>query len=253
MNFLIFLIYVVIPGIILAIIFSRKHKKNKEKIASMSDEEKKAINVKKHTRNYFTNDTTLPGVKGGAYASLKSDAEYEKIVKSHFSIEETKNRALETLGLDESEITEIDPIFFEDYYFGTDEDIEQFLEYRMNFAPISFNTNYDYLNIMLGIGKDGKLRSSAYQVTWLFSTPKQVCVYQKIFYLHKGETEEINRLFPWKHVTSISTSRKSLKLKGEKRDYFLLNVAGSEPFECTMVPTDKITRAIFAISQKLLE
>ena len=209
---------------------------------------------------YFVQKTVFPG-NANYTGNVKFDTEYDELVKSQVSIDEVKGRAFEKLGLDESELTEIEPIHFENYYYGTEADIEDFLNrisimnaQQMLLRP-SKESIYRQANIIIGEGKDGKLRSSAYQVTWLFTTPKQVCIYVEIIYLHKNEIDEITRQFLWKHIASIHASRKTLKIKGksEKFDTFCLNIAGGEHFECSMIPTDYTSRSINAMKQRLID
>jgi hypothetical protein len=209
---------------------------------------------------YFVKRTSLSGPHpwGGA----KYDDEYDELVKNQISIDEVKTRAFEKLGLDKSELTEIEPIHFENYYFGNDDDIDQFVDVVMSVSTLADNRErkrkWQNANIIMGIGKDGKMRSSAYQVTWLFSTPKQVCIYQEIIYLHKNETDEITRQYLWKHITSITGLRNTLKKKKksgqktEKVDVFQLTVAG-DTFICYMTPTDYTTKSINAMKQRLLD
>ena len=207
---------------------------------------------------YFLQKTVISGT-ANYYGNAKEDVAYDELVKNQISIDEVKTRAFEKLGLDKSELTEIEPIHFEDYYFGYDDDIEQFVTLIVSGRGTSIfesvEQKWKKANIMMGVGRDGKFRSSAYQVTWLFSTQKQVCIYQEIFYLHKNETEENIKKFLWKHVTSINSQRKSLKIgqKQEKIDTLCLNVMGGESFECSMTPTNATNRAINAITQKLSE
>ena len=213
----------------------------------------KNLPVKTRVINYFVNKTVLPGETAWR-GNVKEDGAYDELVKNHININDVKMRAIEKLGLDESELTEIEPFHFENYFFGTDDDISEFMSIK-----VKNEYQYQKANIIIGIGSDGKLRSSAYQVSWLFSTPKQVCIYQEIIYLHKNETDEITRQFLWKHITSITSLRNTLKFKTqsgqgktEKVDVFHLTVAG-DSFTCSMTPTDYTSKAINAMKQRLLD
>jgi len=241
------LILFIFLGGLTVILFSLIKKKSTETI--------KKYPVQTRVIEYFMHNAIIGGRN---YAgSMKYDADYDELVKSQISINDVKTRAFVKLGLDESELTEIEPIHFENYYFGSEDDIDEYVKYSITSSwnrPEQMRNS----NVMIGIGKDGKLRSSVYQVTWLFSTPKQVCVYQEIIYLHKNETDEITRQFLWKHITSMTGLRNTLKIKSqsgqisEKVDVFQLSVAG-DSFICSMTPTDYTTKAINAMKQRLLE
>ena len=84
-----------------------------------------------------------------------SDVDYNELVKSKISNQDFKQKALEKIGLDETELQEIDPVHFENWAFGKD-------------------NNVSYAKR----GKDGVWRSSAYQVSWLFFSSTQVYLYQ---------------------------------------------------------------------------
>ena len=86
---------------------------------------------------YFLND--------GCLQKKPTDQQYDDLVRSMVTEKKLANpqTALDKLGVDESEVTEVKPLFLEGFVFG-DKD---------SYAKI---------------GKDGKWRSSKYQVSWIF-------------------------------------------------------------------------------------
>jgi hypothetical protein len=81
--------------------------------------------------------------KGGFLTKRLTDAEYDNIVASTIKQSDFKQKALAKIGLDESQVNEIEPVNFEGWLFGK----------NVGWAKY---------------GLDNKARSSAYQVTWLF-------------------------------------------------------------------------------------
>jgi hypothetical protein len=228
-----YIIFILITGVVFYFIWYKSQLRGK------NDLEKWVI-------TYFKYYTVFPGYNFTRNVNKKFDAEYDELVKKQISVESIKTKALGKLGLDESELTEIEPIHFEDYYYDLD-DIDE----NSSRSPDA--------NIMIGVGKDGKFRTSAYQVTWLFATAKQICIYQEIFYLHKNESDEITRQFLWKHITSITSLRNTLKItqkngqqKSQKVDVFQVVVPG-DVFTCSMEPTGYTQRAIQAMRQRLVD
>ncbi len=82
----------------------------------------------------------------GCLSKTISDQQYDELVKSQISKLDFKKDALDKIGLDESELQEIEPVNFEGWVYDKE-----------------FNVSYAKM------GKDSKWRSSAYQVSWLFS------------------------------------------------------------------------------------
>jgi len=81
--------------------------------------------------------------KGGFLTKRITDAEYDNIVANTIKESNFKQKALAKIGLDESQVNEIEPVNFEGWLFGK----------NVGWAKY---------------GLDNKARSSAYQITWLF-------------------------------------------------------------------------------------
>lgn len=81
---------------------------------------------------------------GGCLSKTMSDEEYEAAVMAKARSMDFKQKALNKIGLDESQVNEIEPVHFEGYYFDE----------KKTYAKW---------------GKDRKWRSSAYQISWISS------------------------------------------------------------------------------------
>ena len=93
---------------------------------------------------------------GGCFLSKKTtDEEYEGMVMEKAKGVDFKQKALDKIGLDESQVNEVAPIHFEGYLFD--------------------DKTFDFR------GKDSLWRSSHYQTSWIFFSSTQVYVYQYTF------------------------------------------------------------------------
>ena len=111
--------------------------------------------------------------------------------------------ALYKLNLDESQISEVDPVYFEDYYI--DEDNE---------------------NQCRATGRDGVVRTPEYRATWLFGTPNKLCIYRCIIDLLQGSYTEIDDAYFWKNITKLSNSTRIVN--GKSKSYFEIKGANFE-------------------------
>jgi len=196
----------------------------KDRYKNRSDEQKKVI-------RYFCID--------GCFAKTMSDQEYDSLVKSYLSKTNFKQKGLSKVGLDESELKEIDPVTFEGYLFDG----------KKTFAKR---------------GKDGVWRSSAYQVSWLFFSATQVYLYQNTFNLDEDGKKEITEEYFYKDITNFSTTsdtvetaywdpkQKKYLLENVDSNRFALTVPGDK-FYCSMEQNEYTERAIQAMKAKLRE
>lgn len=150
-----------------------------------------------------------------------------------------KQKALNKIGLDESELQEIEPVSFEGYWF---DEKKTFSKY----------------------GKDKKWRSSAYQISWLFFSSTQVYLYQYTFNLDEdGKIEKTEEYF-YKDITNFQTISDTIEAPtwDPKKDKFILvninknrfavTVPGDK-FLCSMEQNEYTERAIQAMKAKLRE
>jgi len=186
--------------------------------------------TQKNVIRYFVND--------GCLQKKMKDEEYDALVQAYVSQQDFKQKALNKIGLDESELKEIEPVHFEGYRF----DKNAFSKY----------------------GKDNKPRSSCYQTSWLFFSASQVYLYQYTFNMDEDGKGETTDEYFYKDITSFSTSSDTVEtkfwipkekkwvLKNVDSHRFQMSVMG-EKFYCALKQTDENERAIQAMKAKLRE
>jgi len=182
---------------------------------------------------------------GGCLGGGLKDAGYDTIVQKYATGTDFKQKALSKIGLDESQISEIDPVHFEGYYFPE--------KGKLYVKP----------------GKDRKWRSNLYQISWLFFSSTQVYVYQYTFNLDEDTKKESTEEYFYKDITNFSTSSDTIEredvlvkvsCKGKPEygrktveyDRFALVVPGAN-FYCSMDRKDDNDQIIQAMKQKLRE
>ena len=109
---------------------------------------------------------------GGCLSKGLSDEEYDSMVMNAARSMDFRQKALNKIGVDESEVKEIEPVHFESYYFT--------------------NKN-DNLN---RFGNDYKWRSSEYMITWVFFGDSQIYVYQYTMNMASGSTIQRLKYIP---------------------------------------------------------
>jgi hypothetical protein len=196
----------------------------KKRYKNRNDEQKKVI-------RYFAVD--------GCLSKTMSDVQYDELVKSTISKQDFKKKALDKIGLDESELKEIDPVHFEGWAYG------KIVSYAKR-------------------GKDGNWRSSAYQVSWLFFSSTQVYLYQNTIHFDKDDKKVVTEEYFYKDITNFSTStdteetpywntkQKKWLLENVNHNRFALTVPGAQ-FYCSLEQNDYTERAIQAMKAKLRE
>jgi len=185
-------------------------------------------------------------VKGGCLDKKVSDEEYESLVMAKVKSIDFKQKALDKIGLDESQVNEVPPVHFEDYYFATTDDKTKTREC---------------------LGKDDLWRSSAYQITWLFFSSTQVYMYQYTINMDEDGKKERTEEYFYKDITNFSTTSESeeriitktncLGKTQEKRlnvdtTRFTLIVPGDK-FYAAMKQNDYTEKAVQGMKAKLRE
>lgn len=157
-----------------------------------------------------------------------SDAEYDKAVQ--LVLEFLKEQALEKLGVDEDEVSEIEPILF---------------------------GGYDYSNYTLSKqGEDGIWRTNKYEVVYLFFSQNEVHCYTLEFSTSESKTRESTDVYFYKDVVSVSTCSKSEKiLEGYEYEHemFKLVTAGGTALEVSLTDVENSRNSINAMRQLLRE
>lgn len=219
-----FIIPLLLVGVFMYWNMSRDSAYVRERSKNRSREQKEVI-------RYFCNDD-------GCLKKRMKDSEYDAMVSARINSMNFRQKAIEKIGLDESEIKEIEPVNFEGYQFNK-------------------NTFSRY-------GKDNYWRSSSYQVSWLFFSAKQVYLYQYTFNMDEDGKKETTEEFFWKDITNFSTSSDTIEtpvyvpkekrsmLKNVDSNRFALSVPG-EKFYCALEQKEYTERAIQAMKSKLRE
>lgn len=177
--------------------------------------------------------------KGGFLTKRITDAEYDNIVVSTIKDSNFKQKALAKIGLDESQVNEIEPVNFEGWLFGK----------NVGWAKY---------------GLDNKARSSAYQITWLFFSSSQVYIYKQTINFDKDDKKVATEEYFYKDITNFSTvtdtieqsfwnnNLKKYEVKNVDSNDFAITVPGDK-FYCSMEQNDYTERAIQGMKAKLRE
>jgi len=186
------------------------------------------------------------GSGGGCLSMFSSgltDEQYEGMVMSKAKATDFRAKALGKIGLDESQVNEIEPIHFEGYLF----------ENKSAYAKP---------------GTDGKWRSSAYQISWIFFSSTQVYVYQYTFNMDEDGRKEQTEEYFYKDITNCSTASDTVEktvveksgCKGDEKvtrknvdsTRFAIVVPGDK-FYCSMVQSEYSEKAVQGMKAKLRE
>lgn len=185
---------------------------------------------------------------GGCLKKTITDEEYESMVMEKAKSMDFKKKALDKIGLDESQVSEVAPIHFEGYWWGSGKED---------------SNKYEVCR-----GKDGEWRTTAYQVTWIFFSAAQVYVYQYTFHMDEDGKNERTEEYFYKDITNFTTISESvekeyyneggcLKRASKVRtsvetNRFALVVPGDK-FFCAMKQNDYTEKAIQGMKAKLRE
>ena len=174
----------------------------KERIVGRSDDQKAVI-------RYFCNEP------GFLWKKPISDAEYDKMIQDFIAKNDFRQRAIDKIGLDESEIQEVEPVHLEGFVFDKN----------------SFSKK----------GKDDLWRSSKYQISWLFFSATQIYLYQYTANFDEDGKREATEEYFYKDVTNVSTSSDTVETEtwDDKQDKFILINVDTFRFAIT-VPGDKL-------------
>lgn len=171
--------------------------------------------------------------------------QYLEKVEEKLASLDTKQMALNKLGLEETEVSEIEPICFEGFHFSNKID-----------------------NL---VAKTPALTwvSSEYQITWLFFGSKELFIYQYTFSMISDSKKENTVQYFYQDITNFSTATETYqKIVGvldggctggitymqvsTDSEEFKIVVPGDE-LRCPMTPSDKTDAAIRGMREKLRE
>lgn len=169
-----------------------------------------------------------------------TDADYDNLVASTRDSLNLKQRALNKIGVDEDQLKEIEPVFFE---------------------------GYSKENSFVG-KQDGKLRSTWYETTWLFFSDNQVYMYTYNWDMESDGKRETSEEYFYTDITNFNTSSETIEAfqikvgcngkekSREKvnREYssFSLVVPGDK-FFCSTSNAPNAEASVSAMKQKLRE
>ena len=177
------------------------------------------------------------------FSGLMSAEKYDAYVKSLIESKKLRQIALSKFDLDESELKELPPLCLSDYYFDENDKM-----------------------IAVKKGKDGKDRSSAYQVSWFFFSADQICLYQYTLNFNTNGQKELAQNYYWKDIIGITTLDETKTVYEQPKSgkgfpvaktvnikLLTLSVAGDK-CNCSMPKNDdNIDRAIRGIKAKHAE
>lgn len=202
--------------------------------------------AKKLWDTYFADG--LANIKGGCLRGKKaSTPSYHTIVRQKMAALNTKQKALEKLGVELEQVSEIEPLDIYGYVYDRDE------------GAVFTNDGW-FTNL--------------YEVTWIFFSDEQIYCYTYRMDTLCGETQETCREYFYKDVTSIVTIDEVLEdvetvqekkgCLGGKKDVdkvskrfksFVRLVVPNDKFLCSIYPQDNtdIERRLKAAKAKLRE
>ena len=197
----------------------------KDRIKGRNDDQKAVI-------RYFCNEPACLSKKP------MTDEEYDSMVLKVLNSNDYKQKALGKIGLDEDQVQEIEPVHFEGYQFDKQS--------------------------LTKLGKDGKYRSSKYQVSWLFFSATQVYLYQNTFNMDEDGKKESTEEYFYRDITNFSTSSDTVETPfydAQKDEPFLKNVDSNrfaitvpgDKFYCSLEQNDYTERAIQGMKAMLRE
>lgn len=188
--------------------------------------------------NYYFNPKS--GCIGGLIGPKVTDEEYDALVRAKADKYNSKQHALDKLGIDEDMVKEVKPLYLEGFVFG------------------------DGISEMQG--KDMMWRSEKYEVTWIFCGDSQIYFWSCRFEMLADTKKEISEEYFYKDVTNINSSSESqeayfrkggcIKGKDVRADRitstFCLSAMGDKRF-CAMQTSEEVEKAIQGLKAKLRE
>lgn len=159
-------------------------------------------------------------------ASSPKDSDIDAELFGYLARQNLKERALEKLGLDESEVMEIEPVYFDGYHFD---------------------------NVTLvKIGKDNKARSSRGRAVYLIFTKNEVYCYTYTVSLTEHYISEDTDTYFYSDIVSVATttengtvqSGKSLKPISYTYDCFKLTTTGGNSMQAGLRDKSGAERSI---------
>ncbi len=156
-----------------------------------------------------------------------TDRQYDSFVESE--IDKLASNPKEYLGLDDSEVMEIDPIEFGGYKFSD--------------------------AVKKKKGGDGLFRSNLYEKATIFFTRNEVHMYKAVYNSISKAINETTEVLFYSDIVSVSTDNESKSLGDESVDYltFVLTSTGGKQFSVALLGNDNRQRSINAMRALIKE
>ena len=181
----------------------------KEKLKGKTPDQEKVI-------RYFMQ------AKKGCFGKLMTDEEYDQLIADYLAKNGYfKQKAIDKIGLDESEISLIEPVCIKGFHFDSKDAYSR-------------------------CGKDLRWRSSAYQVSWLFFSETQVYLYQYTFNFDENGKKEASEEYFYKDVVNFSSAEDTV----EKQYWVAKGCLKTTPSLVTRT-VDTVRRAIVVPGDKM--
>lgn len=123
--------------------------------------------------------------EGGCLGKNTSCEEYDALLAKKIEEINSRKKAIDKIGLDEEELKEIPPVHF---------------------------CGYDFGSTYTAVGKDGRVRASKFEETWLFFSDTQVYMYNVKFDLTSQDKKERTEEYFYKDITNFSTSSDTVEV-----------------------------------------
>lgn len=162
--------------------------------------------------------------RSGVYVT---DNQYDNNVRSNLI--DLKEQAINTLGVDESEVQEIEPIKFDGYVYTGANRIKQ--------------------------GRDSKYRSNKYQSVIILFSANEAHVYKYTFDTTVNKSTSETEVYFYSDIVSVSTSSDTVDVFGRKIEFesFKLTTAGGNALSVAVFDTEGAQRSINAMRALLRE
>lgn len=173
-----------------------------------------------------------------------TDEAYEQMVMQKVASVDFKRRALDKIGLDESQVNEIEPVHLENYYFDK----------KKAYSKYSRNLR--------------RWISSAYQISWIFFSATEVYLYQFTFHMDEDGYKELTEEYFYKDIVNFAAITENIEVsvvdavncigqatyrRGIIANALLSVKVSGASFECATVASDYFERSVQGMKAKLRE
>lgn len=156
-----------------------------------------------------------------------SDEQYDLNVRRNLNA--LRQQAINALGIDETEVQEIEPIEFNGYSYTGANNIKQ--------------------------GKDKRYRSNKYQSVIIFFSENEAHVYKYTFDTTIDKHSEETEVYFYSDIVSVSTSTDTIEILGKKieSEFFKLTTAGGNALTVSVFDQKGVQQSINAMRALLRE